>query len=234
MKKTIFLALATLLTFCSTPTKKSMTISGQIDGLRKGQLFLQKMEDTLLVDVDSIAISGENTFTLGDDIIDPEFYLLTLKMDDSLFEKILFFGEKGDITINTRLKTFTSSAEIEGSENQELWEEYESIMRKFNNQNLTNYENFLKDQEEMTDAERNAKWEATNKNFVKRKYLFALNFAMNNADKEVAAYIGRFEVNNAAPLFLDSLYNQLSDEVKKSKYGKLFQEELVRIKESAE
>ena len=88
MKKTIFLALATLLTFCSPPTKKSMTISGQIDGLRKGQLFLQKMEDTLLVDVDSIAISGENTFTLGDDIIDPEFYLLTLKMDDSLFENV--------------------------------------------------------------------------------------------------------------------------------------------------
>lgn len=230
MKQIQFILIALLLAQCTTPVKKSMTVSGQIEGLRKGELFLQKMEDTLLINVDSISIKGDNRFTLGDNIENPEFYLLTLKTNDSLDEKIIFFGEKGEIKINTRLKTFSSSAKIEGSENQKLWEEYEGVMRKFNAQNLNNYEAFLKEETDLTETERTAKWETINNNLLKRKYLYALNFAMNNANKEVAAYIGRFEVVDAAPKFLDSLYNQLSEEVKASKYGKLFQEELAQIK----
>ena len=49
---------------------------------------------------------------------------------------------------------------------------------------------------------------------------------MNNADKEVAAYIGTYEVSDAIPLFLDSLYNKLSPEVQASKYGKAFKNQL--------
>ena len=56
----------------------------------------------------------------------PEFYFLSLDKDDgdSLTEKILFFGEAGEIKINTLLRTFASSAKIEGSENQLFGNEY--------------------------------------------------------------------------------------------------------------
>ena len=116
-----------------------------IDGLRKGTLYLQKMEDTLLVSVDSVEIKGEDSFTLADDIQSPEFYFLSLNKNDSdsLTERIPFFGEAGEIKINTLLRTFASSAKIEGSQNQILWDEYISIMRKFNKKNLENYETFI-------------------------------------------------------------------------------------------
>ena len=61
---------------------------------------------------------------------------------------------------------------------------------------------------------------------MKRKYLYAINFAMNNADKELAAYIGAYEINNAVPSFLDSLYNNLSPKVKSSKYGLAFKQQI--------
>ena len=97
MKKIAFLSLGLLVTFCSTPAKKSMAVSGKVDGLRKGTLYLQKMEDTLLVTVDSIEIKGDDNFSLGDDLQSPEFYFLSLAKDDgdSLTDKILFFGELG-------------------------------------------------------------------------------------------------------------------------------------------
>ncbi len=48
MKKLVILALVLTATFCSSPVKKNMMVNGKIDGLRKGTLYLQKMEDTLL------------------------------------------------------------------------------------------------------------------------------------------------------------------------------------------
>ena len=226
MKKLVVLALVLTATFCSSPTQKNMMVNGKIDGLRKGMLYLQKMEDTLLVSVDSVEIKGDDNFALGDDIQSPEFYFLSLDKDDgdSLTDKILFFGEAGEIKINTLLRTFGSSAKIEGSENQLLWEEYQSIMRKFNKKNLENYEAFMDTEDGKTAEERAADLQKANENLLKRKYLFALNFAMNNSEREVAAYIGAYEVSGAIPLFLDSLYNKLSPAVKSSKYGMAFKQ----------
>ena len=99
-------------------------------------------------------------------------------------------------------------------------------MRKFNKKNLENYETFIGADENKSVEERAADLKKANESILKRKYLFALNFAMNNADKEVAAYIGAYEVGGAVPLFLDSLYNKLSPEVKFSKYGLAFKQEI--------
>ncbi len=228
MKKLVVLALVLTATFCSSPVKKNMMVNGKIDGLRKGMLYLQKMEDTVLVSVDSVEIKGDDHFQMGDNIQSPEFYFLSLAKDDgdSLTDKILFFGEAGEIKINTLLRTFSSSAKVEGSKNQILWEEYESIMRKFNKKNLENYEAFIRAEDNKTAEERAAELEKANNNLLKRKYLFALNFAMNNADNEVAAYIGAYEVGVAIPTFLDSLYNKLSPTVKASKYGEAFKQQI--------
>ena len=205
-----------------------MTVVGKIDGLRKGTLYLQKLEDTLLVTVDSIEIKGDDGFVLSDDVKSPEFYFLSMAKDDgdSLTEKILFFGEKGEIKINTLLRTFESSAKIEGSENQLLWNEYQSIMRKFNKQNLDSLEKFIGKDSDLSLLERSQKLEEANQKTMKRKFLYALNFAMNNADKELAAYIGAYEVSNVAPIFLDSLYKKLTPQVKASKYGLAFKQQI--------
>jgi len=228
MKKIALLCLGLLFTFCSSPTKKSMTVVGKIDGLRKGTLYLQKLEDTLLVTVDSIEIKGDDGFVLSDDVKSPEFYFLSMAKDDgdSLTEKILFFGEKGEIKINTLLRTFESSAKIEGSENQLLWNEYQSIMRKFNKQNLDSLEKFIGKDSDLSLLERSQKLEEANRKTMKRKFLYALNFAMNNADKELAAYIGAYEVSNVTPIFLDSLYKKLTPQVKASKYGLAFKQQI--------
>ena len=154
-------------------SKNLMIVKGKIEGLRKGKLFLQKIEDTLLITVDSIQISGTPLFELKTNIETAEiFYLYLDKEDgDSLNDRILFFGEKGVIEINTLLKTFESSAEITGSKNQELLQEYISFNRKFNDQNLDLTQKFYQAQiQKNNDQADSLQYKIDN--LLKRRYLY--------------------------------------------------------------
>ena len=100
----------------------TMKIIGNIEGLKKGDIFLQKVNNGSIISIDSIKIKGDSKFILKSEIDNPEIFYLYLKKDDgdSLNDRILFFGEKGEIKINTILKTFESSASIKGSKNNDL------------------------------------------------------------------------------------------------------------------
>ena len=138
----LFSLLAIFILACQPEQKKvtgnNMVVTGSVEGLRKGTLYLQKIEDTKLVNIDSTLVNGTPNFEFKTPLETPEvFYLYLDKEDgDSLNDRILFFGEKGTIEINTLLKTFESSAEIIGSKNQELLQEHIAFKRKFNDQNL--------------------------------------------------------------------------------------------------
>ena len=66
---------------------------------------------------------------------------------------------------------------------------------------------------------------ASNSN-LRRGYLFALNFALNNKESHIAPYIALKEVPDANKIYLDSINNSLSPEVANGKYGRALQEYL--------
>jgi hypothetical protein len=219
------------------PSKKTtdenlMIVKGRIEGLRKGNLFLQKIQDTVLINVDSTQVNGTPDFQFQTSIETPEvFYLYLDKEDgDSLNDRILFFGEKGQIEINTLLKTFESSAQISGSENQELLQEYLSFNRKFNDQNLVLMQGFYEAQialnKERTDSLQNKI-----DNLLKRRYLYTINFAAKNTDKNIAPYLALTQVYDANVALLDSIAIKMTPEVRESKYGKEFISYLEQRKE---
>ena len=235
MRSICLLFFLSLLISCDSPSKKAMHVTGTIDGLRKGTLYLQKVKDSTLVSIDSFKIKKDKPYSLGDDIDSAEIYYLYLDKEDgdSLNDRIQFFGEKGEITINTLLKTFDSSAQISGSENQVLLEEYQSMLKRFNDKSLDLVKAYL-EEDSLSLEEREAKFSKKSKNLLRRRYLFALNYANNHADKEVAAYIGVYEVNDANPKFLDSLYSKMSENVKSSTYGVELSKYLASLKEVKE
>ena len=201
--------------------KNLMIVKGKIEGLRKGKLFLQKIEDTLLISVDSIQISGTPLFEFKTNIETAEiFYLYLDKEDgDSLNDRILFFGEKGVIEINTLLKTFESSAEITGSKNQELLQEYISFNRKFNDQNLDLTQKFYQAKiQKNNDLADSLQYKIDN--LLKRRYLYTINFAANNTDENIAPYLALTRVFDANLALLDSIAVKMTPEVRESKYGK--------------
>ena len=201
-----------------------MIVSGNIDGLKKGTIYLQKQQDSIIVSIDSILLEGNSNFKLETEINEPDIYYLYLDKNDgdSLNDIITFFGNNGEINIQTRLKNFDSSYEISGSKNTELLQEYFSIIRKFNLQNLDLLEIFYKAQIENNQA----KIDSVNtqiENLIKRKYLYTLNFATNNSEFEISPYLAVSQIADANQEFLLKLYDTLPEKIKNSKYGKILQ-----------
>ena len=203
--------------------KNLMIVKGKVEGLRKGKLFLQKIEDTLLINVDSIQISGTPKFEFKTDIETAEIFYLYLEKEDgdSLNDRILFFGEEGLIEINTLLKTFESSAEITGSKNQELLQEYISYNRKFNDQNLSLMQKFYQAQIDQNDKLADSLQYKID-NLLNRRYLYTINFAANNTDQNIAPYLALTRVFDANLSLLYSIAVKMTPQVKESKYGMEF------------
>ncbi|MCK5815164.1 MAG: DUF4369 domain-containing protein [Flavobacteriaceae bacterium] len=232
MTKNILLAaIITLIVFSCTPDKKegSMVVEGNIQGMKKGMLYLQKVEEGLLVSVDSTFLNGISNYRLVDNIEGPELYYLTL--DQLKYGKIDFFGEEGYITINTKLEKFETAAEISGSESNELLEEYFDMAKQFDGRQLEIFkENF--DAQKANDIERTEELAAESKRLTKNKIRYTASFTMRNPDSEVAPFIVLTELSDAHITLLDTLNNSLSKSIKDSKYGVALDTYIKGIKES--
>ena len=224
MKKIIILIITTLIISCNS-NEKNMNISGNIDGLKKGALYLQTEKDSLVVNLDSVYLRGGGNYKLSTNIEEPDIYYLYLDKEDgdSLNDIIAFFGNKGEIEINTRLTTFDSSYEISGSRNSDLFQEYNSIMRQYNSQNLDLLEIFYNSQIE-NNQKRIDSVNLELENLIRKKYLYTLNFSITNANNEISPYITVSQIPDANIDLLKMIYDTLPDNIKNSKYGKILKE----------
>ena len=224
MGKKLILIITTLIISCSS-NDNNMIISGNVEGLKKGTLYLQSEKDSIVINLDSVNLRGEGNFKLSTNISEPDIYYLYLDKEDgdSLNDIIPFFGNEGEIEINTRLSTFDSGYEISGSENSDLLLEYNSIMRKYNSQNLDLIEIFYKSQIE-NNQERLDSVNIELENLVRKKYLYTLNFSITNSDKEISPYITVSQIPDANIDLLRMLYDTLPSNIKDSKYGKILRD----------
>jgi hypothetical protein len=231
MKKILGFVFVVLMVFsCTKENIDTMYVKGEVKGLKKGKFYLQKQKDSVFVTVDSVSVNGSDTFILTDKVESPEIYYLKMSRSD---KKIPFFGENDTVVIKTNLDKFSYLYKIKGSENQALLDKFKDTYKKFNNQDL----DLMKAGFEASAAKNNdsvQKIEKLRNQLMKRKYLYAINFAINNSDHEVAPYIALSELNYAQTRWLDSIYNSLTPDVKDSKYGKNLQEFIVRIKVAEE
>ncbi len=206
---------------CST-NENNMTISGNVDGLMKGTLYLQYEKDSTIVNLDSIYLKGKSEYKLKTNITEPDLYYLYLDKEDgdTLNDIIMFFGENGEIEINSRLSNFDSSYEIIGSKNSDLLIEYNSIMRQYNFQNLDLLQIFYQAQIN-NNQQRIDSVNIELENLIRKKYLYSLNFSITNSENEVSPYIAVSQIPDANINLLRKLYDTLPNKIKNSKYGKI-------------
>lgn len=233
MKKFLILFLLTIILFaCSSEKEGNMIVQGQIKGLKKGKLYLQKIRDTLLVTVDSLELKGTDVFKLSDDVDSPVVYYLTLS-DNNTQKSIAFFGEKGQITITDNVDKFGVNPAISGSENQALLDQYLQVKKRFQNQRLDlikkNFEAQKEDNQELIQ-----KIDQEYQKIRKRRILYTTNFAISNIDTEVAPYLGMTEMYDASLKMLDTIKKSLPDRIQQSEYGKQFKKYVEKIKNAEE
>lgn len=223
MIKSIFTLLTlTLLVSCADKKPEhNFNLTGNIKGLKKGTLYIQRIIDTTLVPIDTIQINGDSHFTSDFDIDSPEMLYLFLDrgVSNSLDNNISFFAEPGTMNLETSLDFFTADVKITGSKNQALYDDYRKIVSKYVNQNLDLVElkfKAYKDKNTTDVANIQTKQEA----LLKRKYLYTTNFAVNNGDYEVAPYVALADIYDINLKYLDTIQKRMSPKVAKSLYGK--------------
>lgn len=216
--RTVLTILLAAITFgCSSKPKYNTTVTGFVKGLQKGTLYLQSVKDTAYVTLDSINIDKEQNFELGCNLEEPEVLYLSLsKINEA--ERISFFSSSKPTVINTTLKQFISDARIEGGVQQSVLAEYNTNIIRFKDKELELLETSLNAQRLGNDSLFIITEEQRQMN-VRRKYLYSINFAVNNSNSEVAPYVALADIYDAKLNFLDTIYNSLSPTIAKSKYG---------------
>lgn len=210
-----------LVSLISCGKDPDLIVKGHVKGLKKGTVYLEKEKDSSITIVDSVSLNGVSEFELQSDLESPEAFYLRLDKNNSKENntRIVFFADKGVTEINTTLKNFVTDAKITGSTQQKLYEDFLKVITRYNEKNL----DLIKENFDAKKANDTAKIEASTKamnNLTKSRYLYVVNFAVNNKDSEVAPYLALTEVYDAQIKWLDTINNALTPKVKASKYGK--------------
>lgn len=222
MKNTITkLFLIALLASCSSP-KKDMQVTVEVKELKKGTLYLERVQDSVLVAVDSIFLGREEAVVLQANLDHPEFFYILLDRNQAndFDNRIPFFGEAGDISIRTTLDEYVTKAKITGSPTQEVYNAYQRVIRQFNNEELDLIAAYLQAQIS-ENADSIALVEQQFASLSKRKILFTVNFAVNNSNSVVAPYLALSELSSVSKSLLDTIAASVTDDVANSRYGKL-------------
>ncbi len=226
MKKIIFVVL-TMITFISCEKKESVDganvhITGNIEGLGQGKLYIQKIQDSTLVILDSIQIKGDSHFESHIKLDSPEMLYLFLDrgQTNSVDDSLPFFAEPGTISIETTLKHFFADAKIKGSKNHDLWVEFNKINSRFKEENLNLIEKRLKN-DLKPNPKRADSIEAAYKKILIRKYRYTANYAVTHGEYEIAPYLALSEIADITIPYLDTIQKSMKPKIAQSKYGKM-------------
>lgn len=218
MKNIVFLLIILIVSSCAK-TEPDLIVKGNIKGLKKGTIYLSKVLDSTYQVLDSMIINGTSNFELKSSLDEPEVLFLSLDAKSTKENYISFFGNKGVTEINTTLKRFAFDYTVNGSEQQSKLDEYNKIAKKFNNKRLE----LIKQQYDALVEGDSIKADSIvteTEQTIKRKYLYTINFAINNKESEVAPYLALSEIYDANITYLDTIYKVLPENIVNSKYGK--------------
>ncbi len=204
-----------------------MTVNVKVENFKKGNVYLQKISDSALINVDSIFVKKNESIILKYNIDSPELFYLNLDVSN-IENRIEFFGEKGEINIDTSLEKFNSDFKISGSSIDSIYRDYLSVIKKFNNQKLDLIQlSFNLTKTELDDSL--IKVQNQIKSLNKRQYLYNLNYTVSNGNSFVSPLIAINEFSESGKIVLDTIKNSMSKQVLESKYGKIFSD-IVRNK----
>ena len=217
-----------LLLGCENNINKNMNVNINIKNFKKGHVYLQKVTDSAIVNIDSIFVKNEKPIIFEYDIESPELFYVNLDIS-KLDNRIEFFGEKGNITIDTSLEKFNSNFKINGSYNDSIYREYLKIIKQFNNKKLDLIElSFNLSKANQVDSL--VKVQKNLETLNKSQYLYNLNYVVSNGDRFISPLIAINEFSQASKVIKDTIRRSMSKEVQESKYGKIFEKLVEKTK----
>ena len=119
--KLIWLAVICILAAC-TNEKNNLSLSGTIEGIDNGTVYLQKFENKAYFLIDSAKIV-DGQFSISKNVELPEIYGLTL---DTTKSSLLLFLDKDPVVVKLDSSSYYSNSVVSGSALQDLFVAYKN------------------------------------------------------------------------------------------------------------
>ena len=190
----------------------------EIEGLKKGIIYLEKISDSSMVVIDSVSYNGNNSIQFQGKIDEPEIMIISLTFENETDPKRFpFFVEKSNIILKTRLKDFGFKVDSKGSKNDSIYRQYLEINKRFNNEKLDLISKSLGFQKS-ANKDSISFYDSKLVRVNKRQFLHNANFAMRYSNYEIAPYIAITDLRESSAI-LDTIYKSLGNGIKNSKYA---------------
>jgi len=214
MKKVLVFIFFILISACEI-NKDNMIIEGQIIDLKNSKIYLAVVDEGRIIDSANV-IDGK--FTLKTYINEPIEMSLILKEKNSN-EKFNFFSEPSSILFRSSKEKFIFNAQIQNSKLYTEFKNIENQIGKFNEKDLE----LLAEQIELSVKGDQKKYDMINEERIKinqKKILFIVNHCLNNNSSPVSAFIIHKYKESINKNYISKVYENFSDELKSSYYGK--------------
>ena len=216
MRKYILIIVAgVLMTACQQ--NKGLNLQVKVDGLKKGTLYIESIQDTVLVQLDSVEVRGNKQIEFDIALDQPQMLYLHLdKNDENAFnDRFLFFAEQGQMSIRSTREAFENDAIVKGSKTDSIYRIYQEVLTSFSKRDIELLQLSI-DPEYATKIDSISTLSTSNE---RRKFLYVLNFALNQNNSILAPYSIVYDGDGLAPKWKDSVYQSLTDDIKNSPLG---------------
>ena len=196
--------------------KDEIKISGEIKGLNNSFIYLiQPNSNTLL---DSSKVVNEK-FNLTAYINEPLELVLKIQSKDS--ENIFSFISEpsAKIIFTSSKEKFQFNGKIENSDLNYEFEKLNSHINRYNDIDLQ----MLEQQIQASIENNKKKYDSLNEERLKvdqKKILFIVNYCLNNNTNILSPYLAYKYKNNINLGFLENIYQNLSEEMRETYYGR--------------
>jgi len=185
MIKNLFITLLAviMLASCTKKVKNEFVITGTLDSVFNGTVYLQKRVDAPLITIDSAQFSG-GKFNFKGTIDYPEVYYLTIPATKS---SVPFFIEPAEIIVNINTKVINKT-KITGSKSQADYDSYLDMLDQFNAKLKECYQMYNK-AEEIGDLEKVRYYDSLINVQDEQRGQFSKNYVLENNSSFVSPYI---------------------------------------------
>ena len=214
MKKFIIIIFAIICSCLSD--KDEINISGEIKGLNNSFIYLIQPDSNTLLDSSKVV---NEKFDLTAYINEPLELVLKIQSKDS--ENIFSFISEpsAKIIFTSSKEKFEFNGKIENSDLNYEFEKLNGHIDRYNDIDLQ----MLEQQIQASIENNNKKYDSLNEERLKvdqKKILFIVNYCLNNNTNILSPYLAYKYKNNINLGFLENIYQNLSEEMRETYYGR--------------
>jgi peroxiredoxin len=227
MKK-IFIAIAAIGLFLGSCTSADQyKLTGKVEGVTEGKVYLSKLQDNKLVKTDSTEMTATG-FSFKGTLASPDLFYIELEGQRGAIQVFL---ENAAITIDANIENL-KEAKVVGSSNQDILTAFGELQKGFQEKQQALYPEYQKAEESKNQVVMDSIEAEFNKSNAD-KFSASKDFLKLNSNTVAAAFVAYRISSPLETAEMEEIYEMLGENAQKSSYATLIKDKIEVLKKVA-